>query len=137
MKTFNRSMVYLTPFLLISLIGCSTNVDVVGDPGCAYTQDSYDHVYPRHCDTSVFTSKSKFGGAGARYCNGLPGGQELCDTVQAAPDRRTVQPDGRICYDKNMGHVIGTSGEQWARVVIKPGTGEVVTQFPENSAGCR
>lgn len=117
--------------------GCSTSGAPMADPNCHYTTGSYNHVYPRHCDTHQYTGKSKFDTATTPYCNGLGGGQNLCDLVQASPDRRTVQPDGRICYDKNMRRVIGTRGEQWARVVIEPGTGVVVTQFPENNAACR
>lgn len=135
MKTV--STVVSLVFAALALVACTLERVSQVDPNCKYTQNSEAHVKPRHCDPSTYPGKSKFDTSSTVYCNGLAGGQKLCDTVQAAPDRRTVQPDGRICYDKDMDAAIGTRGERWARVIIEPGTGEVVTQFPEAGAGCR
>jgi hypothetical protein len=55
------------------------------------------------------------------------------------PTSRKIQPDGRICYDKDFQRVIGTqngSNQSWGRVVIDQNTGVVVSQFPASGAGC-
>lgn len=134
MKTITA---FVSMILAISFLSACTLESVTPvNPGCRYTSQSFAHVEPRHCNPGTYPGKSKFAQA-TGYCNGLAGGQGLCETVQVAPDRRTIQPDGRICYDKDMGAAIGTRGETWARVVIDPNSGVVVTQFPENAAGCR
>lgn len=124
--------------VLLLSVGCSTGSVVEdADPDCDYTQNSYNHVEPRHCDPTTYPDKSKFDQSTTDYCDGISEGQNLSETVQSDYDRRTVQFDDRICYDKNMGVVVGTSGETWVRLVIDGDDGEVVTLFPESRAGCR
>ncbi|MFC6632312.1 hypothetical protein [Microbulbifer taiwanensis] len=138
MKKVNHSLgISILSALLLSAGCASERVVEVSDPGCDYTQVSYNHVFPRHCVPSTYPYKSKFMLTTTDYCNGVPEGQSLCETVQSDYDRRTVQSDGNLCYDKDMGVVVGTNSEKWVRLVVDKSGGRVVTLFPENSAGCR
>ncbi len=111
---------------------CSSPADV--DATCVVTQAVFDgHIYPRHCDPNQFPDKSKFL---VQYCT-LPAAQQMCQSVQNAPNQvRTVQPDGRVRYDSELGVVVGTDGEKCGRLVIN-GTadGMVITLFPEKAGG--
>jgi hypothetical protein len=151
---FRSPSLFLGPMAAIAFaMGCASTKPVsppvsaasstpnagVADPTCNYTQASEAHVEPRHCDTSTFPDKSKFNDA-TTACNGLVGGQSFCANVQTNHNHRTVQQDGRICYDRNFNSTIGTQNgadQTWGRVVINQSTGVVVSQFPESGAGCQ
>lgn len=104
------------------------------DADCVVTQAVFDdHIYPRHCDPNQFQDKSKFL---LQYCT-RAAAQQMCESVQnAAAQVRTVQQDGRVRYDSELGTVIGTNGEMCGRLVIaSTADGTVVTLFPERAGG--
>lgn len=104
------------------------------DADCSCTAASYKHVDKDHCEGKV-PDKSQFI-SGSVVCKGMADCTAFCRSVQTGFNRRTKQSDGRICYDKDMGAIIGTKNQSWARLVMKV-SGEVVTMFPETQAGCR
>ncbi len=115
-------------------VACTGPQAELVDANCVVTQAVFDgHIYPRHCDPNQYQDKSKFL---AQYCT-LAAAQQMCASVQNAPAQvRTVQPDGRVRYDSELGLVVGTNGEKCARLVIN-GTadGTAVTLFPERAGG--
>lgn len=127
--TFGRSSGMVAAIAMLTL-ACASPALV--DANCVVTQAVFDnHIYPRHCDPNHFQGKSKFL---VQYCT-LPAAQQMCGSVQNAQDQvRTVQTDGRVRYDSELGVVVGTDGEKCGRLVIK-GTadGTVVTLFPERA----
>lgn len=100
---------------------------LVPDPACVVTQASYDHIHDRHCTPGSGASQLL-----PQYCT-QAGMQNFCTMVQTAANQtRTVQPDGRIRYDSNLGVVVGTAGEKCGRLVItSAASGVVITEFPE------
>ena len=88
-----------------------------------YTEKSAEHIEPRHNDPNRFIDKSKFKPG--------EGGQKFADEVMTK-GKLTVQRDGRLRYDADLGRVVGTRGETWGRVVLDPKTGEVINQFPQS-----
>ncbi|MDR6502256.1 hypothetical protein J2785_005436 [Burkholderia ambifaria] len=99
------------------------------DAACVVDATGFTHIYQRHCTASSGANQFI-----ASYCT-QAAQQNLCRQVQAAPNKtRTVQPDGRIRYDANLGIVVGTVGEKCVRLITSSATnGTVVTQFPETS----
>ncbi len=134
-RSTNRRLLALACASLLVLSGCqsptpalSTKPDATGaDAACNVTQASYNHIYARHCTASSGASQLL-----PQYCT-LGGMKNFCQMVQNAPHQyRTVQPDGRVRYDSNLGIVVGTAGEKCGRLIIQsPANGEVVTEFPE------
>ncbi len=128
----NKTMNYVLLLLItLTFAGCTTTQNAskaesqLVDAACQVTQASYNHIYARHCSG---------GGGGSQllpaYCT-QQGMQVFCGMVQNSPNKtRTVQGDGRIRYDANLGVVVGTAGEKCGRLVIEP-NGVVVTEFPE------
>ncbi len=47
--------------------------------------------------------------------------------------KMTVQENGRLRFDADLGRIVGTSGETEGRVVLDPKSKEVITQFPQRS----
>lgn len=129
--TLGRSSAMVAAFAMLTL--ACTGPELV-DANCVVTQAVFDdHIYPRHCDPNQFQNKSKFL---AQYCT-LAAAQQMCASVQNAPAQvRTVQPDGRVRYDSELGIVVGTGGEMCGRLVINStADGTVVTLFPETAGG--
>jgi hypothetical protein len=130
-KTLGRSSAMVAAIGALCF-ACSSPAQV--DATCVVTQAVFDgHIYPRHCDPNQFPDKSKFL---VQYCT-RAAAQQMCQSVQNAPTQvRTVQPDGRVRYDSELGVVVGTDGEKCGRLVIKGvADGEVVTLFPEREGG--
>lgn len=130
-----KKLIILAIFLIVSLSGCTAHKDKAGsmvvplnDAPCNVTNTSWVHIYARHCQPG---GGSRFT---ANYCN-QASLQNLCTIIQTAPNaqsNRTVQPNGRIRYDVNLGYVVGTNQETCARLVTTSNTnGTVVTMFPE------
>lgn len=90
------------------------------------------HIQPRHCAAVPLPGVNQFLPA---YCTDAAAAQTFCRMVQAAPNKtRTLQQDGRVRYDANLGVVVGTANEKCGRLIItSPTDGAVVTQFPETA----
>lgn len=136
-RSTNRRLLALACASLLVLSGCQSptpalsekSAALAADAACVVTQASYNHIFARHCTASSGASQLQ-----PQYCT-LGGMQTFCQMVQNAPNThkyRTVQPDGRVRYDSNLGMVVGTNGEKCGRLIIQsPTNGEVVTEFPE------
>ena len=123
----------LTALSVVAALALFSGPVVAHDAACNVTSAVFTgHIEPRHCDTGQYTGKSKFISA---YCTGVTAAQSFCGMVQNhAGVTRTVQGDGRVRYDANLGLTVGRDGEQCGRVIINSTTdGTVVTQFPEMS----
>jgi hypothetical protein len=131
--TLGRSSGVVAAVAMLTLACTGPEAELV-DANCVVTQAVFDdHIYPRHCDPNQYQDNSKFL---AQYCT-LAAAQQMCASVQNAPAQvRTVQPDGRVRYDSELGVVVGTNGEMCGRLVINgPADGMVVTLFPERQGG--
>lgn len=124
---------------LLALTGCQTPSAVQSttspnllhaDKACVVTASSFKHIYDRHCTASSGASQLL-----PAYCTSAATAQTFCTMVQGASSQtRTIQPDGRVRYDANLGAVVGTAGEKCGRLIINSATdGTVVTTFPELS----
>ncbi|MCO7226329.1 hypothetical protein [Pleionea sp. CnH1-48] len=132
MKVILRSSLISCCLVLLVVTGCShqsvKSVSELGDPACYITEASFNHILLRHCSVG--------GGSQllAEYCT-REGMQRLCGMIQHAPNKvRSVQSDGRVRYDANLGVAIGTHGELCGRLIIESTrSGNVITEFPENT----
>lgn len=116
--------------VMFSTAAMAMGNSALADANCLVTQATLNHIGPRHCDLDQYLDKSKFLGV---YCIDQGAAQYFCEMVQNDFYRqRTVQNDGRIRYDADLGFAVGSEGEECGRVIIKSeDDGEVVTQFPQ------
>ncbi len=116
--------------VLFSTTALAMGNGALEDANCVVTQETLNHIIPRHCDLGQYTGKSKFK---ATYCTNQAAAQHFCEMVQTSDNVvRTVQGDNRIRYDATFGIVVGTESEQCGRIIIESeDNGDVVTQFPE------
>jgi len=57
--------------------------------------------------------------------------QELLDLVDEAWLKRGLpDPNDAGAYDVDLGRAIGTRGEEWVRVIVRPGTNRLITAYP-------
>ena len=135
MKTFIQ-LAFNTFVIAAFLVGCSyqhpneSQVAVPEDAACVITNDSFQHIFQRHCRPDQ----------GSRlldeYCS-PEGMQTLCEMIQNAENKsRVVQSDKRVRYDANLDQVIGQDGEKCGRLIITSvDNGNVITEFPEFGGG--
>lgn len=125
-------------FAVAMIAGCQTPTatapaesatSAAADAVCVVDANGFAHIYQRHCTPNPGANQFT-----TSYCT-QAAQQNLCKQVQTATNKtRTVQPDGRIRYDANLGIVVGTVGEKCVRLLTTSATnGTVVTQFPETS----
>ena len=89
-----------------------------------WTTRGLRHVWERHICKGQNIDASKFK-------NGSPNSVTRdAQKVVDRPDVVTVQPDGRVLYQKEMGRTVGANGETIQRVVVEPKNGRGVTTFP-------
>lgn len=135
MKTFFR-LIFCAAFA--TLVGCASQqhdpvVDLSPeDRACTVDAAAYTHILSRHCTASSGADQLL-----PEYCGNRAQAETFCRLVQNSSNRsRTVQSDGRVRYDANLGMVVGTAGQKCGRVIVTSVTnGAVITVFPESSGG--
>ena len=80
------------------------------------------HVENRHVSRSKFSTKAKFQKPSQR--------RKLEARTMKKYDKKIVQEDGRILYQKDFARVIGTRNETVVRVVVDENKHKIITSFP-------
>jgi len=88
------------------------------------SEKAWNHILERHVKRNKFPHKSKF----KKPCNIKKDIKKVLDN----PDKITIQVNGRVVYEKDLGRKIGTEGETIQRVVTEK-NGDIVTTFPSDA----
>lgn len=118
--------------ILLSALIMSSNL-MAGTIDCTLTVDAQNHIVNRHC--RVAHGPDNPDQFQDYYCS-KDHMVNLCKDIQVQPDKHLfIQMDGKSRFTANVGYVVGTEGQECARVVVDD-NGYMVTIFPVTEDNC-